>query len=204
MPGYRTCYNLAETPVGPFGTTAGGGGGSPIFDLLPLRSTQIKPTDVPLISSLITRFHELPMNSQLRSQAALHRLAQAKGRLNYGDVALDLGIALEMLLLNAEHEGQELPGQLTLHFRLRGSWLIAETSEERRSIFKTLGNIYSLRSQIAHNGFSEKLDKMEHAKREAMLTEHIAVGERIVQRLILQGIPNDWTAIVLGDKKPQA
>lgn len=103
-----------------------------------------------------------------------------------------------MVLLNTEHEGQELPGQLSLHFRLRGSWLIGNTGDERREIYKVLGKIYTLRSKIAHNGYSEELQRMGYRDKQTMLLHHFSIAERILQRRILNGTPRDWAALILG------
>lgn len=195
MSGYATFYPVAGTPTGSFG---GSGGGSVVFDTLPHKRYELKSQYAELLSSLAQKFGGLSNAQQRRIEAALHRLAQAKGRSDFGDACLDLGIALEMVLLNTEHEGQELPGQLSLHFRLRGSWLISQTTEERQSNHRALGKIYALRSKIAHNGFSNELFRMPYRERETMLAEHISIGEKVIQTLILDGTPRDWTALILG------
>ena len=195
MPGYSTFYPAPGTPY----ALGGAAGGAAIFDILPHQRFQFDPTHSHLLSELAVKFDKLNPGQKNRIKASLHRLAQAKGRYNAGDVCLDLGIALEMVLLNTEHENQELPGHLNLHFRLRGTWLIGKTSDERRSLYRTLGKIYALRSKIAHNGFSNELDRMPYRERREMLAEHIAVSVRILQHLILSGTPHDWASVILGD-----
>ena len=105
-----------------------------------------------------------------------------------------------MVLLNSEHEDDEVPGQLMMHFRLRGSWLLGASAEERRRLFSTLSEIYSMRSQVAHNGyFSDRfLKRNSHDKRQAMSLEHTDIAERIFRRLITGGTPN-WSSLVLGE-----
>lgn len=195
MPGYGTSYLPANVPLGPF---ASGGGGTPIFDVLPKRISRITTGHETAIAALASAYLKIADNEKTRLTRALHRLAQAKGRMDDGDRALDLGIALEMMLLNTEHGGQELPGQLHLHFRLRGSWLIGKTIDERKSLYRILGKIYNLRSQLAHNGFSDELNKMPHQDRDRMLAEHAHVAGRIFQKLILDGTPRDWPGLILG------
>jgi hypothetical protein len=128
---------------------------------------------------------------------ALYRFAQAKGRSDRGDQALDLGIALEMLLLNSEHKGQELPGQLNLHFRLRGAWFLAKDASERIELYKIFGRIYALRSQLAHNGFSKDLEEIEYQDSEKMTLSHISTAERLIQKLIIEGQPDNWANVIL-------
>jgi hypothetical protein len=196
MSGYQTFYKAEGTPTGPFG---GGGGGTALYDLLPRKRLDFDPEHADTLRVLFQSFQRLNNTQKTTLETALHRLAQAKGRIGIGDSSLDLGIALEMVLLNNEHGGQELPGQLNLHFRLRGSWLIAETKEERLALYKTLGRIYSLRSQIAHNGYSKELLAMSHTERDAMIALHISAAERIIQKLIRSGTPTDWASVILGE-----
>jgi Apea-like HEPN len=193
--GYGTSYCPPEVPLGPLG---GSGGGLPIYDVLPRAGSRLKPGEQTIFADLLAKFQGLSPKVQERFQRAIQRLAQAKGRLNLSDKALDLGIALEMLLLGSEHKGQEVPGQLRLHFRIRGSWLVGRTVPERHDLFQRLGKIYDLRSQVAHNGLSDELEKMPHNEREIMIDSHMRVAEQIIQRLILNGIPKDWSTLVLG------
>ena len=192
--GYSTSYSLPDGPLGPF---AGRGGGSQVHDVLPRRVTRFEGGQQSF-ANIQRKFRERPVNDQQKLSHALYRFAQAKGRLNEGDKALDLGIALEMLLLNTDHKNKELPSQLSLQFRLRGCWLIAESYEERSELYQKLGKIYGLRSQIAHNGNSHELARMEHSKKQEMLTDHIVIAERIFQKLILDGFPTDWSSLILG------
>ena len=125
--GYRTAYDPPEVPLGPFG---GQFGSFPLLDSLPDPAPFANETLQPLISRLADSFFKLSPQDQQRIGRALHRLSQAKSKKNAADRALDLGVALEMLLLNSEHQNQELPGQLSLHFQLRGSWLLGSTGEK--------------------------------------------------------------------------
>jgi hypothetical protein len=195
VPGYSTSYLPPSVPTGPF---SGSAGGTPIFDVLPHRSSEFRNGQQALATALLRSYETKPPQVKDRLQRAIFRLAQAKGRLDDGDKALDLGIALEMLLLNSEHNGQELPGQLNLHFRLRGSWLIGNDPTERKSLYRALGKLYAFRSQIAHNGYSDELMKLDHAERQAVLMDLIGIAERIFQKIVLEGVPKDWASLILG------
>lgn len=194
---YSTSYSPPEVPLGPFG---GSGGGMSLRDIIPLRVSRLEQGHEATLSELIDKYQQLPERLTRRLERAMLRLAQAKGRLDLHDMALDLGIALEMLLLNTEHNRNELPGQLHLHFRLRGAWLIGTTAVERRDLFRVFGKIYSWRSQVAHNGFSDELSGADPSTRneiEEKIKQHFAVAERVFQALIMRGTP-DWQALVLG------
>ena len=42
--------------------------------------------------------------------------------------------------------------QLSLSFRLRGSWLIGQSVEDRHEKYRQLRDLYDYRSQVAHGG----------------------------------------------------
>ncbi len=194
---YSTSYSPPEVPLGPFG---GSGGGMSLRDIVPLRVSRLKQGHEATLSELVDKYQQLPEPSKRRLERAIMRLAQAKGRIDLQDMALDLGIALEMLLLNTEHNRSELPGQLHLHFRSRGAWLLGRTAAERRDLFRVFGKIYSWRSQVAHNGICDELittEAITHDEIEKKMEEHISVAERVFQALIIRGTP-DWQALILG------
>jgi len=195
--GFQTGYVSDETPFGPFG---GSGGSLPVYDVLPKMGTSHVSHESALhFSKLFEKFQNLPSNWKERVLSSSRRLAQAKSRIDLNDKALDLGIALEMVLLHSEHNKAELPGQLSNHFRLRGTWLAGNDYVERKQYFDSLGRIYSQRSQVAHNGILAPLKGPEHNQLHEQIAEHIEVAEIIIQKLIISGPPVSWTNLVLGE-----
>ena len=85
----------------------------------------------------------------------LDRLGRAGRELDFEDRAIDLGIALESLLLHdiGDH------GELSFRLSLRGAWLIGANDKERLEVQRTLKKLYDLRSQAVHNGFIERNEK---------------------------------------------
>ena len=63
--------------------------------------------------------------------------------------------------------------------------------EERTKLFAEFKAFYGLRSQVAHSG---KL--RDFVKAYAAFPQFVALGERVIQRLMLGGIP-DWRSLVL-------
>lgn len=115
-----------------------------------------------------------------RFNRILSRLRQSKRKNEIEDKILDLGIALEMALLDDNASQQ----QLSLSFRLRGSWFISSDEVERSKIYKTLGEIYRYRSQVARNGILcrgdvEKINKIRNSYQEYSL-----LAERIIKKHI--------------------
>ena len=194
QPAMQTDYPLAEAPPGIFGAR---GSVSAIGDLWPRRVLDIGAFDAGLLERLLDGLLGLPKQRRDRVERSLTRLGIAKARFDAQEKALDLGIALEMVLLNAENKGEEITSQLSNHFRTRGAWLLGDTSERRQSLHRTLGAIYNNRSKVAHNGFSEELLKAQ-AKGDAVVPpDHFTIAEEIIRSIILDGPPT-WSSLVMG------
>jgi hypothetical protein len=145
VPYYSTSYVASATPFGPFG---GSGGGSPVYDVLARGSAKLPSESQALIDSLLAKYEDLNDAERTRLQRVLNRLSQAKRRGQIEDKILDLGITLEMLLLDDNRNND----QLSLSFRLRGSWLLGKSAEDRIEKHRQLREIYAYRSQVAHSG----------------------------------------------------
>ncbi|WP_319413175.1 HEPN domain-containing protein [uncultured Cohaesibacter sp.] len=182
----------------PYGPLSGRGGGAAVYDVLPqLQTSKIGPECADELKKLVHGFGKLSSSWNERISRSIRRLAQAKSRVDLNDQALDLGIALEMVLLHSENNKNELPGQLHNHFRLRGAWLMGKSFEDRLKCYKMLGKIYSQRSQVAHNGVLSSPNSIKYIQLSEEIKEHIALAERILFKLIVEGPPKDWTSLVL-------
>jgi len=189
IPYFSTSYTLPEMPIGMFG---GSGGGSPLYDIFGYKSSKLTAQSASEINKLFSAFVALPPSSKTRMIRVLSRLSQAKRRDQIEDKILDLGIALEMALL----EDNKNNDQLSLSFRLRGSWLIAADYEERQLIYRQLQDIYKFRSQVAHSGAlcQNDFDKIRVVRES--FQEYSLLAEKIVRQLIY--IRNlDWTSVIL-------
>ncbi len=187
LPYYSSTYVDPTTPLGPFG---GSGGGSPIYDVLSRRSTKLKSEAKSTIESLLAKYRQSNDGEKMRIQRILDRLSQAKRREQIEDKILDLGVALEMLLLDDNHNND----QLSLTFRLRGSWLTGQSAEDRVEKYQLLKEIYSYRSQVAHSGIL-KVSKIKNVRQS--FPQYQSLAEDICQKLMLDGKP-DWDKLVLG------
>tara|TARA_R110001606_G_C15344445_1_gene646937 strand:+ start:980 stop:1489 length:510 start_codon:yes stop_codon:yes gene_type:complete len=168
-----------------------------MLDVVQGKYSSLAKADLTSFFNLYTAFQKLKPGLKQTISLALARLGQAKGRTQRPEAALDLGIALEMILLNSDHKGDELPGQLHNQFRLRGAWLIGDTFEERSKIFKLLRDVYTMRSQMAHAGILKSADKIRDPVHFSALLD---VAEKIFRKLILDGPPSDWSQLTLGSK----
>lgn len=189
LPYYSTSYPSSGTPFGPFG---GSGGGSSLYDVMGHSSTKISSQDRVSINALMKSYESLGDPEKVRIRRILFRLSQAKRRVQIEDKILDLGITMEMLLLQDNRNND----QLSLSFRLRGSWLLGISPENRIEIYRQLRDIYNYRSQVAHSGV---LCKGDAAKIEAVRNAfpmYQSFAENICRKIIQNGKP-DWDKVVL-------
>lgn len=190
LPYYSTSYLPWTMPFGPF--TGSGGGGS-VYDVLPSGLTTLTGESVPTVNALMAKLDERNEGDRARLQTIFGRLSQAKRRNQIEDKILDLGIALEMLLLNNLGQNE----QLSLAFRLRGGWFIGATPEDRVAKCATLNAIYGYRSEVAHTGRLCKGDQNKINNVRESFPIYQGLTEQICQKIVLEGEP-DWGKLLLG------
>jgi len=78
----------------------------------------------------------------------MDRLNRAHRERDFVDRAIDLGIALEALLLHGKNDNTEI----TFRLSLRGALLVGRTEKERLDTYKLLTRAYRLRSTAVHSG----------------------------------------------------
>jgi hypothetical protein len=155
-------------------------------------SATLTPTDLERLRSLYPLFCSLNPNHRQHLRLPLERLSRAVRRHDRTDSAIELGIALEALLLNDMDEER---GELTLRFRLRGARLLGQTPEERAIIYRVLGQVYRLRSHAVHRGaIPEQLGRTPAGD---ILTDGYRLAARAIETLIRQGQNPNWEQITL-------
>lgn len=188
-PYYSTSYVYDSTPLGPF---SGSGGGMGIYDVMGIGSNTLRKDIAMDIKTIYSSYNKLPAKEKDRWNRILSRLSQSKRRIQIEDKILDLGIALEMMLL----EDNKSNDQLSLSFRLRGGWLISKDSDERLENYKILREIYNYRSQVAHAGVLEKGDPGKIERIRDNFDKYQTIAENVCRHLLINGKP-DWNKIVL-------
>lgn len=190
IPYYSSTYVDPTTPFGLFG---GSGGGYYVYDVQTSGSTKLSCDSITLVEILLTKYEKLSDSERTRFQRILSRLSQAKRHTQIEDKILDLGIALEMLLLDENPNNQ----QLALAFRLHGSWLLGKSAEDRIEKYNLLNDIYAYRSQVAHSGRLCKGNVAQIKVVQQSFSQYQSLAEEICQKLIIDGKPN-WKELVLG------
>ena len=120
----------------------------------------------------------------------LQRISQAKNRINIEDKILDLGIVLEMLLLNDQDQGE-----MSYRLALRGAYLLGASPTDRSCLYAILRRLYKLRSKVAHTG--QLKGKMSSSATEE-IDKYFEIVEHVCSHIILSGWPK-WDALIMGE-----
>ena len=146
---------------------------------------------------LFRRFQKMSSPEQKVMRIALDRLNKALRRQNLVDKAIDLGIALEVLLLHGIGEGDR--GEMKYRSSIRGATFLGENKTERNKIFKRLKDTYDLRSAAVHSGVIKS--KKGKKSPEKILEEAIRDSADIARKLIDRGSFPDWEVEYVVDGK---
>ncbi len=152
-------------------------------------TVEIDPAEFEL---LLTALVKMQPKYRDRICTALRRLNSAKLSKSPHDFALDLGIALEILLFLGDGTKSEIRHK----FSTRGAWLIGENSADRMAKAKQLAQIYDQRSDVAHGGLV-KFKSKAAGSFQATKLEQLEIAECAFQRVIIEGVP-DWSSLTLG------
>jgi len=160
-----------------------------------------KPDDSSFAVNLISSFASL--NKHLRDTLLLsiRRLNSAQTRNSLEDKAIDLGIALEVLLLNDNKPNDPI----SLPFRLRGAWLLGDDgSRSRKKVCDLLKAIYDCRCKAVHGGKMKK-SKYKIDGHDMQLTELMEEGfglcADLSTRIIKAGRFPKWEELILDVSK---
>ena len=146
------------------------------------------PEMVQSVESLYRGINERIQSEQDVLWRIVQRLSQAKRRTRIEDKILDLGITMEMLLIN-----ERTTSELKYRFALRGSFLLTSTKKTRKEIFYDLKRFYDLRSAIAHSGVLSERESRLAMENIETYEEYV---ESICSYIILNGWP-DWDTLIL-------
>ncbi len=147
--------------------------------------------------AIFSCYRSIPRKIKDSLRIPLDRLNLAMRRANAEDRAIELGIALESLLLNDIESYTPLSYQL----RLRGALLHGGTETDRANVYDLLHDIYDLRSKAAHGGKLKIRDKFRNGQRmktESRLWQGIELCAHLIRKVAEQKKWPDWKSLVLG------
>jgi len=120
----------------------------------------------------------------------LDRLSRVGLERDMADQAIDVGIALEALLLHDRGDRSEL----TFTLSYRGAWLLGANVDQRLEIQRSLRKLYALRSNAVHRGEVTVTEPNIHT-----IGHAVTICKDLVRRLIaLRCNAIDWDSVVVG------
>jgi hypothetical protein len=133
-------------------------------------------------------------------ETSMARLAAAWGGRNRESRAVDLGIALEsMLMFEVGTGGREPSTEIRYKLGLRAAWLAGNEFADRESVFRSVRQLYDLRSQAAHAGRVSVSSNNWQAVNEK-IEAGIALTGQLIITLLSRGSWPDWNRLVLGGR----
>jgi hypothetical protein len=166
-----------------------GSSGWTIWD--PQTLTQSRGLEIHRSQTLCGAYFRIPQERRERVlRIPLDRLHRVLRQGSIVDKAIDLGIALEALLLHDIKSTE----QLGFRLRLRGSLLLGGDLETRHQQMRSLRDVYVLRSTAVHQG---RLEETERNR--VTLNEGLRICAKLLHLLIDRGGEVDFTTLELGN-----
>ena len=141
-------------------------------------------TDGPEVRDLVRQY--LSMSERHRSEISigLKRLALSHRRTEAVDRAIELGLALECLLVPVRSE------QVTKKFISRGADYLGGTTATRNR--KILDEIYEIRSQAVHSGAFEPGAASKLGGPDQVIAEGQQIATQLLRKMIVEGGRPQW------------
>jgi hypothetical protein len=152
------------------------------------------PFDPENAQTIVQQYLRLDESSKDKLRIPLQRLNLALRRRQMEDRAIELGIALESLLL--ADSGSNI--DLTLRIGLRGALLLGGDITVRRRHDRLLKNVYWVRSKAVHGGKVPQECKGQRV--EQILSDGLDLCAALLRTMISRGVPSEsqWTDLQLG------
>ncbi|MCK4819611.1 hypothetical protein KA005_27850, partial [bacterium] len=167
----------------------------PNSDIVITTVEKITLIDIEAYKKIFNLFSSLHASTRNKLRIPIRRLNQAQRRQNLADKAIDLGIALESLLLS----DNKIPEQISLSFRLRGAWFLSQNATERKDIYNLLYDIYNCRSMAIHAGRIGSKSKFKSGNTASeVLEKGIEFCSISIKSIIDKGKFPTWNDLILG------
>lgn len=160
------------------------------FPLQPSYHSRWGVLDVKLIEHLAPKFIQLNKNSKDRIRLALKRLNNSKNRFAIEDIALELGIAYEILLSQKDETGD-----INWRVSYRAAWVYGNDLDSRKETRKIIKKLYDMRSHAVHRGHVEN----SQANHEILHAAGI-ICNALIRTFIEEGTIPNWADFELSLK----
>lgn len=151
----------------------------------------------PEVTEAISAFAELERLEETRRDDILIPMRRLRSAMtetkDFADAAIDLGIALESLLVRPDESSE-----ITYRLSMRGAALLGATPDDRVELKKRLAKIYSMRSSAAHRGgVPHKIKGSGGGESDVLLHEGFRLAAAAIRKLLLLGCPTDLDRLLL-------
>ena len=121
---------------------------------------------------------------------AIDRLGRSRLATHPVDRAIDLGIAIEIMLM---HDQSQSNTEITYKIGSRAAWLLGSDAEERAEVFEKVKQLYAARSTAVHSGVLPSKSKVD-------LEEADEVVSRVIRAILERGSFPDWMSLTMGGR----
>lgn len=137
--------------------------------------------------------------NQTQLHLACTRLRRARRMMHKEDRAIDLGVALEVILSGELSGNQELTHRLSA----RGAWMLGRDPNERIELARWFRSLYDLRSKAVHTG---KVDgSVKVGSNKLYVGDVLAMGfklcNNLLQTIVECGNWPNWDRITMGEPR---
>ena len=105
------------------------------------------PFDVEACKSTLLTLAKMQNSKSLT--VPIDRLGRSRVNRTREDSAIDLGVAMEALLMHGDSKANQ---EISFKLGTRAGWLLGTNVEDRMAVKKRVGNLYTARSRAAHGG----------------------------------------------------
>jgi hypothetical protein len=152
-----------------------------------LQSTLLlSENDLHVIRELHAALEEREHRERELIRRGASRLSSALRRADEFDMAVDLGVALEVIFLS----GNVYDGSIGFRLRVLASRLLRQERGERQIVEEQIKSLYQLRSSAAHSGH------VSASGREVLESGTVLAGEAL-RYVVRNGLP-DWDTVLFG------
>lgn len=172
-------------------------------------SSRPKTLDRSVAARIFKRFQAFTTDDKAVMRISLDRLNKSLFKKEMADQAIDLGIALEVMLLHGINDN--FKGEMRYRISVRGATFLGGKNPQRKKHFKSLRDAYDLRSKAVHSGTldidsgtgkkkkNKKKRKKKHPDPVLVLKSATGVCADIAAKIIERGSFPDWESeYVLG------
>jgi hypothetical protein len=185
-PHFRQSYIIVDSP-GWLGTASSGWSASEPFPVPVPSSSPVDENRVIAAYEALCRF-----GSDL--DLAIGKLEASRRRLQLDERMIDLGTALEIVLMHNEKSS----GEITNKVATRAAWLIGRSGEERLEAFRAARGLYSERSKAVHTGQLKSAKPPTFPGDDSAYVAYDKLCADVIFAVADRGAWPDWNRLVLG------